>query len=179
VVLPDDADVLMSAALPYRFDSSPVVKLILRGVLGLLLLVIVPGLLYSLLVSRDHGAAVLLLVTGLIVIYFGRLFLRNLEASHGTITADTVLVEPGVLYGIRLHGPSGRFPLESFEAVRVERISPLAWAPGGPHERVSLMGKKGTPDILIAKTSDEAGRALGRDLSAVLGLRYQEESAPY
>jgi hypothetical protein len=168
----------MPVALPYRFDTSPVVKLILRGVIGLLL-VVIAGIVYSLLVSRDVVAAVQLLLVALIATYFGRLFLKNLESSQGTITADAVVVEPGTLYGIRLHGPAGRFLLKNFQAVRVERVPPLAWAQGGPHERVRLTGKDGTPDILIARTPENAGGALGRDLSATLGLPYQEESAPY
>lgn len=169
----------MPVALPYRFDTSPVVKVILRGVLGLLLLVIVPGMVYSLFVSHNDAAAVLLLLVGLIVTSFGRLFLRNLGGSHGTISADAVVVEPATLYGIRLHGPSGRFPLHRFKAVKVELVPPPLWSQGGPHERVSLAGKDGTPDILIARSSGDAGRVLGRDLSAALGLAYEEESVPY
>lgn len=167
----------MPVALPYRFDTSPVVKLILRGVL-LLLLVVVVGVVYSL-VSQNYVAAAQLLLIALIAIYFGRRFLQNLTASHGTITSDAIVVEPATLYGIRLHGPSGRFPLHALSAVKVERISPHEWVQGGPHERVSLARKDGTPDILIARTSRDAGRTLGRDLAAALGLPYQEAGAPY
>jgi hypothetical protein len=169
----------MSIALPYQFDTSPVVKLILRGVLGLLVLVIVPGIGYSLLVSRDLTAAAVLLVTGAIVLYFGRIFIKNLEATSGTITADQVIVEPGTLYGTSLRGPRGRFPIQQFSSVRVQRIPPSGDIQQGAHERVILTGKAGTPDILVARTSDDAGRALGRDLSTALGLPYEEEVAPY
>lgn len=169
----------MPVALTYRFDTSSVVKLILRGVIGLLAVVIVPAMVYTIFISHDEVAAVQLLLIGLTVIYFGRLFLRNLEASRGTITADAVVVEPGILYGIRLHGPAGRFTMHGFKAVKVDRVPPPAWTPGGPHERVSLASKEGTPDILIARTSDDAGRVLGRDLAAALGLPYREDSAPY
>jgi hypothetical protein len=169
----------MPVALPYRFDTSPVVKLILQGALALLLLVMVPGLAYSVFISPNDGAAILLLVVGVIVTYFGRLFLGNLEGSHGTITADAVVIEPATLHGIQLHGPSGQFSLQRFKAVKVELIPPPLWTPGGSHERVSLAGKDGTPDILIARTSEDAGRALGRDLATALGLPYQEQSAPY
>jgi hypothetical protein len=169
----------MPIVLPYRFDTSPVVKLILRGVLGLLMLVIAPGIVYSLLVSHDRTAALLLLVTGTIVMYFGRIFIKNLEATSGTITADQVIVEPGTLYGTQLRGPRGRFPLQQFSAIRVQRIPPSGDIQQGPHERVILAGKGDTPDILVARTSDDAGRALGRDLSARLGLPYEEEVAPY
>lgn len=170
---------VMPVELPYRFDTSPIVKLILRGVVALLLVVIVPGIMYSLFVSHDHVAAVQLILVGLIATYFGRIFFSNLEGSHGTITADAVVVEPGTLYGVRLHGPAGRFSLQDFRAVKVERASGPVWAEGGPHERVSLVGKDGTPDILIARTSEDVGRVLGQDLAAALGLPYQEESAPY
>jgi hypothetical protein len=169
----------MPIALPYRFDTSPVVKLILRGVLGVLVLVIVPGIAYSLLVSHDLTAAVVLLVTGAIMLYFGRIFIQNLEGSTGTITADCVVVEPGTLYGTALRGSRGKFPIQRFSAVRVQRIPPSGDVQQGAHERVMLTGKAGTPDILVARTSQDAGRVLGRDLATALGLPYQEEVAPY
>jgi hypothetical protein len=169
----------MPVTLPYRFDTSPVVKLILRGVLGLLIVVIAPGILYSLLVSHDRAAALHLLVTGVIVLYFGRIFIKNLEATSGTITADRVVVEPGTLYGTSLRGPRGTFPIRQFTAVRVQRIPPSGDIQQGAHERVTLTGKPGTPDILVARTSEDAGRALGRDLSTALGLPYVEVVAPY
>lgn len=88
-------------------------------------------------------------------------------------------MEPASLYGMRLAGPVGPFPLQQFVAVRVERVPPPAWVQGGPHERVSVVGRDGTPDILIARTPGKAGRALGQELALALGLPYQEESAPY
>jgi hypothetical protein len=130
-------------------------------------------------VSHDRTAAIQLLLTGLIAAYFGRLFTKHLQGSRGVITSDAIVVEPAFLYGIRLAGPVGRFPLQRFSAIRVERVPPPAWVQGGPHERVSVVGRDGTPDILIARTSGDAGRALGRDLALALGLSYQEESAPY
>jgi hypothetical protein len=168
----------MAVSLPYHFDTSVVVRLILRGVL-LLLLVLVAGVVYSIVISRDQLAATALLLSGLILLYFGRLFRNHLIATRGTITKYDVVVEPADLYGIRLYGPSGRFPLTSFAGVRVERVSDLAWAQGGPHERVTLTGKPGTPDILVARTSKDAGRNQGRALAETLGLTYMEEIAPY
>jgi hypothetical protein len=50
---------------------------------------------------------------------------------------------------------------------------------GGPHERVSLVGKSGTPDILVARTDRDAGRTLGNELATALKLPYQEQAAPY
>lgn len=169
----------MAVTLPYRFDTSPVVKLILRGALGLILLVIVPGILYSLIFSQNLVAVVQLFLIAAIGVYFTRLILKNLEGSQGTISADTVVVSPGNLYGIPLTGPSGRFPIDAFRAVRVQLISAPIQAQGRRHERVCLLGKDGTPDILVARTELGAGRSLGRDLSTALNLPYEEEPAPY
>src|SRR5215210_2525256 len=168
----------MPIALPYRFDTSPTIQLILTGFAGLLLLV-AAGLLYSLLISRDYVAALQLFLVTLILLYFGRLFLKNLDSSRGTIDSREVIAEPVLLYGVRLKCPAGRFPLRQFHAVRVERIPPPVDAQGGPHERVTLIGREGTPNILVARTSDDAGRALGRELAAALALPYQEDQAPY
>ena len=169
----------MPAALPFEFDTSAVVATVLRGVLGLLLLVVAPGVLYSLFVSGDRTAALGLLVVGGITVYFGRLFLTNLIGSRGTITADAVSVQPVRLYGVRLASPEGRFSIDRFKAVRVERASPPVDVYGGPHARVSLVGDDATPDILIARAELDEGRALGRDLAAALGLPLEEPSVPY
>jgi len=168
----------MAITLPYAFDTSGVVKLILRGVLGLLLVVLV-GVLYSLLVSHSIVAAIQLLLVAAVATYFGSLFLRNLTGSLGTITADAVVVQPGRLYGIRLAGPAGRFPISQFQAVRVERITNPLGIQIRPHERVYLVGKNGTPDILIARTDHDAGRIVGNELATALKLPYQEQLAPY
>jgi hypothetical protein len=165
-------------SLPYRFDTSAVVKLVLRGA-GLLLVVIALGILYSLLVSHDRAAVLQLLVTGVIAGYFAWLFLRHLTATRGSITRDSVELEAVDLYGLRLKGPAGKFPLKAFSGVRVELAPPPVFAQGGAHERVILAGNGGVPDILVARTSRGAGRALGRDLAAATGLSYNEEAVPY
>jgi hypothetical protein len=172
----------MAITLPYEFDTSGVVKLIIRGVLGLLLVVLV-GVLYSLLISHSNVAAIQLLLIAAIATYFGRLFLRNLTGSLGTITADAVTVQAGRLYGIPLAGPTGTFPIGEFKAVRVERITNPIGIPLGtqikPHERVYLAGKHGIPDILIARRHLDAGRILGNELAAAVKLPCQEQIAPY
>ena len=168
----------MAVTLPYEFDTSRVVKLIMRGVLGLLLVVLL-GVLYSLLVSHSTAAIIQLMLIAAIATYFGRLFLRNLTGSLGTITADAVVVQPGQLYGIRLAGPAGRFPISQFQAVRVERVPNPIGMQIQPHERVCLVGKTGTPDILIARTDRGAGRTVGNELATALKLPYQEEVVPY
>lgn len=168
----------MAITLPYQFDTSGVVKLILRGVLGLLLVVLV-GILYSLLVSQSIFAAIQLMVVTAVATYFGSLLLRNLIGSLGTITAAAVVVQPGLLYGFRLAGPAGRFPISQFQAVRVERVRTTIDVPGRPHERVCLVGKDGTPDILIARTALDAGRTVGNELAIALKRPYQEQFVLY
>ena len=169
----------MAVTLPYEFDTSGVVRTILRGVLGLLGLVVVPGILYSLFVSQSTPAAMQLMLAALVIVYFGRLFLGHLIGSHGIVTADAVVVERARLYGFRLAGPEGRFPVGQFEAVRVEHAPAPIGAQGGPHDRVSLAGKSGTPDILIARTAPDRGLTLGAELAAALGLPCQERNVPY
>jgi hypothetical protein len=168
--------------LPYQFDTSGVVKLIMRGFVGLLTVVLV-GIIYSLLISHDQTAALQLFLCAAIIVYFGRLFLRHLVGSVGTITSDAVVVQSPQVVGIRLAGPNGRFPITQFERVRVERVTNPVGIPLetqiGPHERVCLIGKNGTPDILIARTDGHAGRVLGKELALALTLPYQEQIHPY
>jgi hypothetical protein len=165
--------------LPYHFDTTPVVNLTFRGILGLLLLVVAPGILYSVFASHQPAAAFQLLLVGALLVWFGQRFLRSLEATRGTITAEAVEVQPGMLYGVRLAGPRGRYPVRQFTAVRVERMGPPLDGPGGTHERVRLVGRDGTPDILVARTQRDAGRGLGQEIAAALGLPYEEVSATY
>jgi hypothetical protein len=170
----------VAVALPFEFDTSGPVTLVLRGVLGLLLVVVVPGVLYSLFVSHNNAAVFALLIVAGLTVYFGRLFLANLPGTRGTITAKAVIVQPERVYGIRLAGPEGTFPLNQFKAVRVELIPPPVQALlGRRHERVSLVGKDGTPTILIAETARGAGTTLGRDLADALKLPVEELSVPY
>ncbi|MGH7471261.1 MAG: hypothetical protein ACRENP_25205 [Longimicrobiales bacterium] len=49
----------------------------------------------------------------------------------------------------------------------------------GPHERVSLIGRDGAPNVLVARTEDGAGMALGHELAAALRLPYQQERTPH
>jgi hypothetical protein len=41
------------------------------------------------------------------------------------------------------------------------------------------MGRGGTPDVLVARTSLGEGRTFGRDLAATLGLPIEEVSRAY
>lgn len=112
--------------------------------------------------------------------WFARVVIHNLSALVGTITAEAVEVQPARLLGMRFPGPRGRFALQRFRAVRVERIFGPLRATHLPrwHERVSLLGVASTPDILIARTELGAGIRLGRELANLLGLEYEEETAP-
>jgi hypothetical protein len=158
------------------------VKLIMRGLLGFLAVVLV-GIIYSLVISHSNAAALQLILSGAVLAYFGRLFRKHLIGSVGVVMADAVVVEPGKVLGIKLTSPAGRFPIDQFQAVRVECITNPISIPSetqiGPHERVSLIGKAGIPDILIARTDRDAGRTLGHDLARALNLPVQEQLAPY
>ena len=69
----------MAVTLPYQFDSSGVVSTILRGILGLLVLVVVPGIVYSLFVSHSAAAAVQLLLVAAVISLSAFAVLRRLR----------------------------------------------------------------------------------------------------
>ena len=166
------------ATLPFHFDTAAVVTLIVQGIAALLCVLAI-GVLYRVFVSRSLATAAGLLVIGAGVLWFGRIVLGNLEGTRGVITRDAVVVQPGGVYGFRMAGPAGTFPLRLFKAVRVERVMPSADMHSRGHERVLLVGKEGTPEILLVTTDLDAGRALGRDLAAALSLPFEERPAPY
>jgi hypothetical protein len=166
------------ATLPFQFDTAGVVISIVQGIVALLGVLAI-GVLYSFFVSRSAVSAAGLLVTAVGVLWLGRLVLANLEGTRGTITRERVVVQPGGVRGMRTAGPSGTFPLGRFTQVRVERIMPSEGIHSQGHERVSLVGKEGTPDIMIARADLDAGRTLARDLAAALNLRLEERQAPY
>ena len=167
-----------AATLPFHFDTAEVVTLIVRGIAALLCVLAV-GALYSVLVSRSMATGAGLLVIGAGVLWLGRLVLGNLEGTRGVITRDAVVVQPGGIYGMRMAGPAGTFPLRQFKEVRVDRVMPSEGMQDRGHERVMLVGKEGTPEILVARTDLDAGSALGRDLAAALNLPLAERPAPY
>lgn len=88
-------------------------------------------------------------------------------------------MRPVMLYGFRLPGSTGSYSIAQFEAVRVERSSGRVDVTSGPHERVSLIGRDGAPNVLVARTEDGAGMALGHELAAALRLPYQQERTPH
>jgi hypothetical protein len=164
--------------LPYRFDTSAVWRTILKGAFGLNALLVV-GILYSVL-ARPWTTVIALVVNETVVVVFTRIFVRFQSGSAGTLSSDRVVIEPNHLFGIALPGPKGTYSLDRFAAVRVEfRPGPIsAGVQGGPHELVWLVGKPGTPDVLVARTEDGAGRAVGREFGALLGLSVEETGAP-
>jgi len=166
--------------LPYRFDTSSVWHTILKGAFGLNA-VLICGLVFSVF-ARPWPNAVGLAVIELTVFGFTRVFVRHQEGSVGTLTADAVEIDPNIVLGITLPGPRGTYTLDRFSAVRVElRSGPItldAASGGGPHEIVWLAGRRGTPDVALARTNDRAGRTVGRELGALLNLPVEEVGAP-
>jgi hypothetical protein len=165
--------------LPYRFDTSAVWRTVLKGAFGLNAL-LVAGVLYALLASRPWTTVIALVVNEALVLVFTRVFVRFQTGSAGTLSADRVVIEPNRLFGIALPGPHGTYPLDRFSGVRVEfRPGPVSPdVQGGAHELVWLVGKPGTPDVLLARTENAAGRALGREFGALLELPVEETGAP-
>jgi hypothetical protein len=168
-----------SITLPYRFDTSSVWRTILKGAFGLNALLVL-AILFTVLVSREWPKAFGLVVVELVVFFFTRVFVRFQTGSVGTLSADRIVVEPNVLFGITLPGPNGTYPLDQFSTVRVEFHSgPVTvGAQGGPNELIWLVGKAGTPNIVVARTEDRAGRAVGQEFGALLGLPVEEVGAP-
>lgn len=168
----------MALSLPYEFDTSRVWRMILTGMIGLTL-VITLSLLYTLL-SRQWTAAAPLALCTAILFYFTRLFVRYQTGSAGTLSADRVVVQPNRLLWLLLPGPVGTYALDRFSAVRVEfSMGPVEpGVQGGPNEVVWLVGRPGTPDIALVRTSDGAGRGAGRELGALLNLPVEEVGAP-
>ena len=173
-----------TVTLPYEFDTSRVWRTILTGALAIEAVVVV-GFVYRVLASPDATAAAGLALSGAILAFFIRMFVRFQSGSVGTITNDRVVIRPNVLYGIRLPGPApGEYAARRFAAVRVEMMS-AAISHGdvlvhhGPHERIWLVAKNGAPDILIARTQHEAGRALATEFGAALALPVEETRSPY
>jgi hypothetical protein len=168
----------VAVTLPYRFDTSRIAVPALRFWCALLL-VLVASAAYTLFVSRRPAAAAGVLVVAGIVVYFGRLFIAHWVATTGTVTSSSVTVHRVRLFGFRLAGPEGTFPIDRFRSVRVERAPPPLEGPGGAHARVYLGGHDETPDILLARKDLEEGRAFARDLAAALALPLVETSVPY
>ena len=169
----------MPIALPYRFDTSDVWRKILKGAFGLNALLVF-GIVVSVLVQRQPLKALGLAVMELAVLGFTIVFVRAQTGSVGTLLSDRVVIEPNVLLGISLPGPKGTYALDRFAAIRVEMGSGPSGttAPVRPYELVWLVGRTATPDIVLARTNNGAGRDVGRELGALLSLPVEEVGGP-
>ena len=75
----------MAVALPYRFDTSHVWRMILTGAFAVAAVVLL-GVVYGLLVRRDAMLVLQLALTGIVLAYFIRVFVRFQSGSIGTLT---------------------------------------------------------------------------------------------
>jgi hypothetical protein len=173
----------MPITLPYEFDTTREGALVVKIMLGLEFIVAV-GIVYSLAVSRNWPAVLQLSLTGAVLLFFILRFVKNLTGSIGTIAANEIVVKRRKIYGLQFSGPAGIFSLHQFSAVRVEESSgsPSPDVQNGPHERIYLVGKNGTPDILIARTSrasGENGINAGEEFGRLLNLPCERKRVPY
>ena len=114
------------------------------------------------------------------MLYFTRIFVQFQDGSVGTLFRDHVQIEPNVLLSVSLPGPKGTYALDRFSAVRIQFWSgPVGVnVRGGPHEDIKLVGRPGTPDIVLARTEDRTGGPVGREFGAVLQLPAEEVGKP-
>jgi hypothetical protein len=170
----------VGVTVPFRFDTTYIGTLVFRAAAwldGILLL----GLVGKLLVG-DPFTAVGIAFLCLFVGGFGLVIFRKAGGSVGTLTLFEVTVEPARLYGFTAEGPRGRFPTTHFGSICVEwrpRVSrPGVQMSAGINERIILVGREGTPDIEIARLTDESGRAFARELGGLLSLPVEERPGP-
>jgi hypothetical protein len=163
--------------LPYRFDTRSVWRAILKGAFSLNALLVV-GILFTLLVGREWTTTLGLVLVELLVVGFTLVFIKAQEGSAGTLSSDRIVIEPNILLGIALPGPKGAYMLDRFSAVRVEfRSGRPDVQDSGPHELVWLVGKPGTPDVVLARTDSRAGLTVGREVGSLLRLPVEEAGA--
>ena len=165
--------------LPWSFDTTSVWHTILKGAFGLNALLAL-GLVVKLLSRRWLDAAGLCVAEAMVA-GFTIVFIRHQEGSRGTLFRDRVTVEPNAVLGLPLPGPRGSYPLHQFRGVEVEfRAGRPSTDPNaaGPHELVWLMGRPGTPNIVLARTRSGAGRALGQEIGTVLAFPVSETNPP-
>lgn len=169
----------MAITLPYRFDTSSVWHTILKGAFALNG-VLVLGVLFKLFTGQWLTALGVVFAEA-VVFGFTRVFVRQSSGSVGILYRDRVQIEPNAIWGIGLPGPAGTYVIDRFSGVRVEyMVGPIIVdAPSpGPSELVWLAGRSGTPDVLLARTSDRAGRAVGAEFGELLGLPVEKKNAP-
>jgi hypothetical protein len=170
----------LRVSLPYRFDTSYVGGLVSKAAAWLEAILLLA--LLTMLLAGDWRRALGVLLLVIFVGGFALAIVRRAGGSTGTITASNITVEPATFFGVKSIEPEGRFSIEQFKSICVE-WRPRVPAPGvqmsaGTNETIVLLGKEGTPDIEIARLTDESGRAFARELSILLSLPVQERPAP-
>jgi hypothetical protein len=168
----------VAVTLPYAFETGSVSKLILKGICVLAGIVVIPGLIKFLAIAPNPVAAFGIACIGGMLFHFGYVVVKQLCGATGTITKQELLIKPNRFLGMASKEPEGRFALDQFYGLLVKRIA-FAGNRYSPHERVLLMGKENTPNILIARTRGGAGITLGRELAALLNFPIEERIAPY
>lgn len=168
---------MMIIAVPYRFDTTDMLRNVLRAIVGLHVVAIFPGVLYSLFVQHKPGAAIGLLVISGISLFLGRRVLK-MRASVGIINKNFVVLQKAKQFGITLTGTTGTYPIEDFSSVCVEIVSGVIYSttPDVPtFTRISLIGKVGIPAIVVERRPFPEGKDFGTALAATLSLPYQEK----
>ncbi len=168
-------------SLPFEFDTLGPVRTILRAIAGTAILIVVPGILHAILIRRSAVGVAQVAVLGILLGLFGYIVFTRLGGAAGRITRDAVVIEPVSFLGLPFPGPAGRVPLTQFASVRVDRIGRrIDTMPSTRrHERVWLAGKAGVRDVLIARTANEEGFALGRGLAEALRLPFETVERRY
>jgi len=164
----------MAVTLPYDFNTAESYQRVVRGAVGVGL-VVVAGVVYSALISHDYVVVLQLGVIGAMAGGMVCVIGARVRGSAGTLTADGVIIERApAVFGLRFPGPSGRFSLDRFSAVRVEEASGpvLPNVNIGPHSRIYLVGKTGVPDVLIARTTS-IGSTEAAEFADLLALPLQ------
>ena len=174
--VPDDTT--EPIALPWTFDTTTVWRMILKaafvlnGVLAL-------GLVYKLALGQWLDAGGVALVET-VAAAFTLILYRFQRGFRGTVYADRVEVLPSAVAGIRLPGPRGVYAMENFRGIRTEYWMGRASTDPNisePHEDIWLVGKAGTPDVMIAQNS-VVRRGLGKRFGTLLNLPVEETRKP-
>ena len=120
---------------------------------------------------------------------FGLFIYKKLGGLSGVITKQDITINPTVMFGYRTEGPAGRFAIVRFESIQVESISQSVdsairgsaeLVTTGPFERVRFIGKRGTPNILIADALPVShGVRMGEALGELLELPVKKCRDPH
>lgn len=161
----------ITTTLPYEFDTMSLWEKTLK--IGFWAFVAFLAFAVLALLIGNYAATAQMLLVAVFVFVVGRIALKFPNGSAGTITRDRVVVRSGTWHGRALAGPSGTYPIERFQCIRIEHV------PGTPHvdiqcsahELVYLVGHAGTPTIRIASVEEDSH--LGEELASLLGLPYE------